>query len=537
MAIFTIGNFVSKILVMLLVPLYTSVLSTGEYGVADGLQTTLLLMVPLLTINAGEAALRFAIEHRDKRGSILYIMLKYVGIASFLVFLLCTFACLIIRAINIVFVSTELYGISVFLYFVLFFFMFLTNSFYESMILFCQGCERVKTMISGSVISTIMIIASNIVFLLVIKTGLWGYLMSQIIAYSTAGLFMLVMSFMAGESQDAGASQEKGASQEVGVSQEKGVSQEFDGSAETGIRESFKNDEDLEKQMVGYGSSMLLYSTSSWVNNAIDRYFVLAMCGAAVNGLYAVAYKIPAMLTVFQRIFAQAWQISANKTYDDEDSAEFFSTIYKGYQCIMCVGCAFLILFVKIIARLLFAKDFYNAWPLVMPLLISVIFGALTGFLGSICLAFKDGKSMGKATGTGALVNIILNFILIAKYDAMGAAIATAVSYFTMYMLAYRAVMGHVKLKVNRARDFIAIEFLVLESIVMMYEAPHCYIMAALCVAAVLFIYARSFIRIVKSRLHPTAESDSETDNAPSPEGYSETDISTECHSERSEES
>ena len=476
MAIFTIGNFVSKILVMLLVPLYTSVLSTGEYGVADGLQTTLLLLVPLLTINAGEAALRFAIEHRDKRGSILYIMLKYVGIASFLVFLLCTFACLIIRAINIVFVSTELYGISAYVYFVLFFFMFLTNSFYESMILFCQGCERVKTMITGSVISTIMIIASNIVFLLVIKTGLWGYLMSQIIAYSTAGLFMLVMSLASGASKDA------------------------DGSEEVSIRESFKNDEDLEKQMVGYGSSMLLYSTSSWVNNAIDRYFVLAMCGAAVNGLYAVAYKIPAMLTVFQRIFAQAWQISANKTYDDEDSAEFFSTIYKGYQCIMCVGCTFLILFVKIISKLLFAKDFYNAWPLVMPLLISVIFGALTGFLGSICLAFKDGKSMGKATGIGALVNIILNFILIAKYDAMGAAIATAVSYFTMYMLAYRAVMRHVKLKVNRARDFIAIEFLVLESIVMMYEAPHCYIMAAPCVLAVLFVYARSFIRIVKNR-------------------------------------
>jgi len=104
----------------------------------------------------------------------------------------------------------------------------------------------------------------------------------------------------------------------------------------------------------------------------------------------------------------------------------------------------------------------------------------------------------------------------------MGAAIATAVSYFTMYMLAYRAVMRHVKLKVNRARDFIAIEFLVLESIVMMYEAPHCYIMAALCVAAVLFIYARSFIRIVKSRLHPASKGHFETDNAFSPEGHSE---------------
>ncbi len=471
MAIFTIGNFVSKILVMLLVPLYTSVLSTGEYGVADGLQTTLLLLVPLLTLNAGEAALRFAIEHRARRGSILRVMLKYVFVASFIVFLLCTFACLLIRAVNIVFVSTELYGISVYLYFVLFFFMFLTNSFFESMILFCQGCEKVKTMISGSVISTAVIIASNIIFLLVIKTGLWGYLMSQILAFFTAGLFMLVMCLKDGIVTDL-----------------------------SRAADLCPADPDMERQMVDYGSSMLLYSTSSWVNNAIDRYFVLAMCGAAVNGLYAVAYKIPAMLTVFQRIFAQAWQISANKTYGDEDSAEFFSSIYKGYQCVMCVGCAFLIMFVKPIARLLFAKDFYQAWPLVMPLLISVIFGALTGFLGSICLAFKDGKSMGKATGIGALVNIMLNTLLIARWEAMGAAIATAVSYFTMYMFAYSAVMGHVKLKVNRARDFIAVEFLVLQSIVMMYEAPHCYIMGSLCLLAVLAIYAGEFTGIIRKR-------------------------------------
>ena len=71
MALFTVSNFVSKILVFLLVPFYTDVLTESEYGIADVMQATLLLAVPLLSMNAGEAALRFALEHTDRYGSIL----------------------------------------------------------------------------------------------------------------------------------------------------------------------------------------------------------------------------------------------------------------------------------------------------------------------------------------------------------------------------------------------------------------------------------------------------------------------------------
>ena len=62
-ALFSVSNFVSKILVFLLVPLYTNVLTTYEYGIADILQVTLLLLVPAVTVNMGEAALRFGIEN------------------------------------------------------------------------------------------------------------------------------------------------------------------------------------------------------------------------------------------------------------------------------------------------------------------------------------------------------------------------------------------------------------------------------------------------------------------------------------------
>ena len=102
--------------------------------------------------------------------------------------------------------------------------------------------------------------------------------------------------------------------------------------------------------------------------------------------------------------------MSATKSYKDENSKEFFTNMYRIYNCFMVIGCAVLTVLVEPVASFLFRKDFYEAWIFVPPLLISVIFGALTGFLGSICLAHEDSKSMGLATGAGALTNVALNF-------------------------------------------------------------------------------------------------------------------------------
>lgn len=463
MALFTIGNFVSKILVMLLVPLYTNVLTTAEYGIADGMQATLLLLVPLLTMNIGEAALRYGIEKSDSRVSILKIMTKHILISDVVVFTVCSVIFLVLSHSKIV------PGVAIGTYCMLFAALFACNSIYEAMILYCQGCEQVKIMISGSIACTVLVIASNIYFLLILKIGLYGYLLSQMISFLGAAVIMLCLMIFSLTDEDK--------------------------------NKVDRNVRSLEHQMTEYGKGMLLYSTSSWVNNALDRYFVLAMCGAAVNGLYAVAYKIPAILTVFQRIFAQAWQISANKNYSDNDAADFFSKVFEGYNTIMAVGCSGMILVTELIAKILFAKDFFEAWTLVPPLLISVVFGALTGFLGSICLAYKDGKSMGIATGIGALVNIVLNFAGILAFKAMGAALATMVSYFTMYVFAYRAVSKHIILSVNKSKNYTAYLILLIQAAVICIGFKYYLPVEIVCFVIVLLLYGRGFLAVVKSKL------------------------------------
>lgn len=122
-ALFSVSNFVSKILVFLLVPLYTSTLTTKEYGIVSVMQVTMLLLVPALTINIGEGALRFALEREEKRGAILRIGLKYTAVAALIVAAGCILATL--------FVPTSLKK-----YLIFFIFLFAMNALYEFLVLF-----------------------------------------------------------------------------------------------------------------------------------------------------------------------------------------------------------------------------------------------------------------------------------------------------------------------------------------------------------------------------------------------------------------
>ena len=459
-ALFSVSNFVSKILVFLLVPLYTNVLTTYEYGIADVMQVTLLLLVPALTLNIGEAALRFGIENADKRGKILRIGISYVLRADAVTVGLCIVA--------FAFVDTTVRW-----YILLFAVLFIANSCYEFLVLFFQGCEAVPVVVIGSVSCTAITIISNIYFLLVAKIGLSGYIYSQIIAFALAGAIMLLC------------------------------------GKRGGIRADKNTDDELRDQMLSYSVPLIAYSTGSWVNNAADRYIVLALCGAAVNGVYGVAYKIPAILMVFQRIFAQAWQMSATKSYKDDKSAEFFTNMYRTYNCVMVIGCAVLILAVNPIASFMFRKDFYEAWLFVPPLLISVIFGALTGFLGSICLAYKDSKSMGIATSIGAVANVAMNLAFIPNYGAMGAAVATAVSYAIMCAFAYRFVRKYVVIENNILVDILAYLILVAVSVAMIGQVTGRYVICSLLVLVIVLLYIKDvrniavrMTELVKSRIH-----------------------------------
>lgn len=403
MSILTISNFVSKILVFFMLPLYTNVLTTQEYGTIDIISTTINLSIPIFTLSISEAILRYTMEKNVKKEEVLKESLKVI-VKGFLILL--------------VFSPITIFFKLPLIYVVIFLIYYLTTAIANALSYYTKGTNNLKLLGISNIIRALLLVSLNCLMLLVLKLNIIGYYISLIVSDI---IFILILL--------------------IPVLKNK--------------QKRIKQNNQLAKEMKSYSKPFIINSISWWINNASDKYLVLFFCGINLTGIYSIAYKIPSMLEVVQNIFSQAWQISAIKEYKSKEAEAFFSTMYKYYNFILIMTVLIILLFLKSISKILFAKEFYVAWKFVPFLLLAILFGALSGFLGSLYSANKDSKMYAKSTLIGAISNIILNLILIPIFNAYGAAIATFISYLVVWIIRVKNVKKYLELKIEHKKNTI----------------------------------------------------------------------------------
>lgn len=418
LGLLTISNFGSKILTFLLVPLYTNVLTTGEYGTYDLYITTTLLLSPVLSLNIADAVMRFALEKgRNQRDVFAVGFIRILtAISVFAVVVSLNYAFDIIPVFN-------QFPFFLWLYFAL-------SLTYDFLTQFTKGMDKISDLAVAGLLNSATTVALNILFLLVIKIGLTGYFLANCLAFIVPIIYLTLR-----------------------LKTYKMLNIKF-------------KDKPLKKEMERYSTPIIFNTISWWINNVSDRYIITWILGVEANGIYSVAYKIPSVLNVFQSIFSQAWTISAIKEFDDENK-KFYSSIYKIYNFSMVFVCSVLLLFNQLIAKILFAKEFYEAWKYAPFLLISVVFGSLSGFLGGVFSAAKKSTTFAKTTIVGAVINIVLNIALVIKMGAIGAAIATLISYFIVWASRFYEANKIIKFEINLKRDFVSYLILLAQAIIM----------------------------------------------------------------------
>ena len=83
----TLSSFATKLLSFFLVPLYTNILTTTEYGTYDLFNTTIGVLLPILTLNIQEAVMRFSMDSKYDRKSIVTVATKYLFFSNVIVIL------------------------------------------------------------------------------------------------------------------------------------------------------------------------------------------------------------------------------------------------------------------------------------------------------------------------------------------------------------------------------------------------------------------------------------------------------------------
>jgi O-antigen/teichoic acid export membrane protein len=208
-----------------------------------------------------------------------------------------------------------------------------------------------------------------------------------------------------------------------------------------------KIDWKLMKEMFSYSIPMIPNSISWWISNSSDKYILTYFCGATATGIYSVSYKIPTILSVCYGIFMSAWRLSAVDDFGSVETEKFYSEVFTKLTKVLIIMGAGIILFNKVLAKFLYANDFYNAKEFVPVLVIAFLLHGLSEFYGSIYTSAKCTKLLMYSSFIGALSNIVLNFLLIPEFQGMGAALATLISYGLILMI--RAIHSRKFLKIE----------------------------------------------------------------------------------------
>lgn len=383
--LFIISNFASKLLIFLLLPLYTNVLSTEEYAVADLITTTINLIFPILTLSVTEATLRFAFDKNIKRNEVLSTSVVFVSISTILV---------IIAKPLVGNISNTLYqywGYFVACYFV--------TAAHNTFSYFSRGCDKTKVFAISGIVHSVFLVGCNILFLLVFHMGLKGYLLSMIISYVSSTVYIIVVAPFYKELCH------------------------------------FRLNKSLIKEMLKYSIPMIPTIIAWWFMQTSDKYMIIWKLGMAQSGIYSVSYKIPSIMTIVSSLFTQAWQISAISNYGEKDNQSFVGNVYVLFNMVSVLSCAALITMSKVLGHILFAKDYFIAWKCVPILLIAYVFSGLSGFLASNFTASKKTNFLFVSTSIGAIINVVLNLILIEKIGIIGAAYTTLLGFLMTWII------------------------------------------------------------------------------------------------------
>ncbi|MBR4575091.1 MAG: polysaccharide biosynthesis C-terminal domain-containing protein [Lachnospiraceae bacterium] len=432
--IFAVGSILVKLISFILMPLYTSVLTTEQYGIAELLNNMIEIVLPLATLCIVEALYRFSIDEDSDRSELLTDSFVIIILGDILVGTVCS-------------VLYFAFGYKYSFHFLL---LFATTSLYRVSSEFARGIGHVKRYASYGVINALLLVISNIVLLLWLGGGISAYLLSFSIGYGVTA----VVSFFA--------------------------------SQEYRFLSADRFNTVRLKEMLRYSLPGIPNMLSWWINSASDRYIMLLFWGAGSAGLYTAAGKLPAIINLVTSIFQQAWQYSAATQIDSPDRKSFFSNVFRGYAYTCALACGGLLIANKFICRILLKSDFYPAWKYVPFLLLAATIGCIATYFGTFYNAVKNNKMLMISTLTGAACNILMNLILIPLFGGFGAAIATTVSYYLITVIRMVDINRMIDLDINYKRLILQFILVVLSAVSSCFEGTSSIVIPICCFSLII---------------------------------------------------
>ena len=387
-AVYGLGGLVSRILAVLLLPLYTSYLPTAAYGQVETLTAASAVAVIVLRMGISGAFFRFYFDHKDAARRLGVVRTSFwftMASATTGLVLAVVFAPQLSHLLQLGdhpdLVRAAAVG-------------FWAQMNYEQMTSLFRAEERSVAFAIASVANVLITVAATVVLVVAYHKGALGLLVGNFV-----GTLVVYFALLAYRREQLG----------------------------------LHFDRELFRGMQTFGLPLVPSALALWAINFIDRLFIGHYKGQGEVGVYSAAVKIASVITFAMFAFRTAWPAFAYSIEDDRDAKRTYSFVLT-YLLVVASWIALALgALAPWLVALLTAPAYQRAENAVALLAFA---GAV--YAGYTVLAIGSGRARRTqlnwvVTGAGAAVNVALCFWLVPRYGMVGAAVATAAAYAALF--------------------------------------------------------------------------------------------------------
>ena len=396
--IIAIGKLSTQIISYLLLPLYTSQLDPSEYGNYDFICTLSVFLCPIITLLMEESMFRYLIDADSKvqRKKIITQTIIYTFFGTVLFTIIAAlimgfgtdYTPMYITAIITFVISNILIGLS--------------NA-------LSRGLGKIKLYSVSNFILGISTIILNIVFILALNAGAEGLLWSNTIANALTAIIILVILKLP---------------KYIG-----------------------KINKPLMKDMIKYSIPLVPNSISWSIINMSDRIILTQMVSSAANGIYAMANKFPNIINVLYGYFYTAWKESAAKIVKEDNKNQYYNSIYHDAKRFLYAVTICLIAVMPFAFPIFINEAYDEAYVYIPIVMIATYYSNLSSFYGGIFSAYKDTKIMGTTTIVAAIINLVIDLLLVNSLKIYAACFSTLIANLIVYFYRKKKLKKYLKLK------------------------------------------------------------------------------------------
>lgn len=381
--IITIGKVCTQLVSFFLLPLYTAILTTEEYGVIDLLNTLVSLLLPIVTFQIEQALFRELIEVRgDQEATSRTITTCLVTI-----FVQCAIYVALFLSISPAINNEYKYFLA-------------TNVISQIMVTIllqtARGLGDNKRYAIASFCAASCTIIFNILFLVFARLGANGMLLATLVSQTLASLYLV-----------------------FSLKLYKYVS----------IK---KYSKELRTRLWKYSIPLIPNAISWWIIDASDRVIVTSLLGVDQNGILSASLKFAALLASMSYIFSLSWTESIAVAINDTNIKDYFNRMLNTMLRLFIAISIGLIAGMPFLFPLLINEKYSYGYGLVPISVIATFFNVVVGLVSVMYVAKRNTKAIASTSMLSAIINIIVHLVLIRYIGLYAAVISSLAAFLTM---------------------------------------------------------------------------------------------------------